>query len=92
MNIYWIEIFQQLITHVQIMTFFWNAIVSDFKRTVIEEMIVQLVDDLKSTFPDSLIDIKNPQDFYYWHNLVDRVVENDIAWKIICAQFDQKKY
>ena len=43
----------------EIITFFFSAIVSEFKSIAIEELIVQLVDDLKSTFLDSLIDVRN---------------------------------
>ena len=52
----------------EIMILFWNTIVREFKRTTIEEIIIQLVDDLKSNFVDLLIDIKNLQYVHNWHN------------------------
>ena len=48
----------------EIMTFFWNEIVNQFKRTAIEGIIVQLVEDLNSIYNDSLINIKNLHDVH----------------------------
>ena len=32
------------------------------------------------------------QDAHDWHNLVSRAVEDDIVWKTMCAQFNDKCY
>ena len=73
------------------MTFFWNSIVNELTNIVIEEIIIQFLNNLKSKFPNSLTDVKTLQDVNNWHNSVEGAVEHDIAWISIHAQFDQKQ-
>ena len=48
----------------QLMLFFWRTIASEFKSAAIAKIIVQLCEDSKEKFLDSVIDIKKNQDVH----------------------------
>ena len=51
---------------------------------------MQLCDDLKLRYQDSVTDIRTLKDAHDWNNSVNGTLEDEITWKDMHVQFDDK--